>query len=133
MQMVYSEILLNVKPWTDGSVLVGLVVEDPKSGRVRIVRAKVVEATPREQGATERFLASLEALAKLKNAAKAPGTVAGVLKLVPDRGTAFHFSPVRSGDFNSVAAALKHCTAKRIAPTLPRPAIVNPVGQPATA
>ena len=133
MQMGYSEILLNSKPWANGAVLVGLVAEDPKSGRVKIVRAGISDGDPREIGAVDRFLASLEALAKLTNSGKGCCSVGAILKQVPDRGTSFQFSTPRSGEFNSVAAALKHCRSKKAVNPVSRPPLVNPAGRPATA
>ncbi len=131
--MVYSEILVNTKPWAYGSVLVGLVAEDPKSGKVRIVRAKLADGDPRELSAVDRFLASLEALAKLMNAGKARGTVASVLKHVPDRGTSFQLSSPRSGEFTSTSAALRHCLEKRTGSTVSQPRRATPIGPPITA
>ena len=85
MQMVYSEILLNTKPWTDGAVLLGIVAEDPKSGQVRILRAGTQPRDLREKDAIDRFLGSLTVVAKATNAGKANRTVAAFLKHFPDR------------------------------------------------
>lgn len=113
MLMVYCEILLNAKPWTGDARLVGLLAEDPKTGKVRLARTKLSDVDAREAAANERFLASLEALVKLQNAAPGQHRVSAIVKQVPDRGTAFRFSGLRSGEFATVASALRQCVNSR--------------------
>ncbi len=138
--MLFAEIYVSPRPWTNERVLVGLAIEDPLSGTVKIVRStssadrtkksltlcsetrsrSLSQATNgsrqnvRRAETSDRFLSSLEQLAEMANGRSVPATVAAIMNSVPDRGTSYNFSPLQNVDFKSPQEALDFCYAKEI-------------------
>ena len=116
---------MSTRPWTNKSILIGLIAQDPITKQVKVLRTSGVTRRklktamqvdePIDYGmameALAQFLASLDQLVDFVNGG-GKSSVGAVLKGIPDRGTSFQFSAVQRSDFKSLKEAFAFCQQK---------------------